>query len=226
MKQARKRPLSISRGQWGLLGLLILLCVVPVIGGSVRLIQLAIGVEITSDNARFFASPVPVVVHIISSSLYCALGATQFIKGLRHWKPRLHRWLGRILLPAGILSALSGIWMTLFYPLPELDRGLLSIFRLIFGGAMVVFLCVGYLDIRRRNFKAHEKWMMRAYAIGLGAGTQVFTLTLGMLILGGITTFSKAMLMLAGWMINLLIAEYFIRHKPTKKRQLQIRPQI
>jgi hypothetical protein len=39
--------------------------------------------EITLANARFFASPLPVVVHIVSASVYAILGAFQFASGFR-----------------------------------------------------------------------------------------------------------------------------------------------
>ena len=69
---------------------LLLLSVVPMIAGAVRVAELASGAEITPDNARFFAMPVPVLVHIFGASVYCVLGAFQFVAGfLRRRRPRL-----------------------------------------------------------------------------------------------------------------------------------------
>ncbi len=45
-----------------MLGLL-LLSAIPLIAGGVRLSELAAGATITPANARFFASPLPVVLH-------------------------------------------------------------------------------------------------------------------------------------------------------------------
>ncbi|MCH7477374.1 MAG: hypothetical protein IIA14_04655, partial [SAR324 cluster bacterium] len=61
---------------------LIALSVVPVVAGAFRLAGLAGGEEITPENARFFAAPLPVVLHILSASLYCVLGAFQFAPGI------------------------------------------------------------------------------------------------------------------------------------------------
>ena len=69
------------RRQWLIPAGLILLSLVPVAAGAFRLTQLAGGAEITPDNARFFAAPLPVVLHIVSASLYCLLGAFQFVPG-------------------------------------------------------------------------------------------------------------------------------------------------
>jgi len=86
--------------------------------------------------------------------------------------------------------------------------------RLLFGAAMVGSLIVGFAAIRRRDVKQHRAWMMRGYAIGLGAGTQVLTQGVGGLILGAPTELSGALLMGAGWVINLAVAEWAIRKRP------------
>jgi hypothetical protein len=59
--------------------------------------------------------------------------------------------------------------------------------------------------------------MMRGYAIGLGAGTQVLTLLAGELIAGPPTELSGALLNGAGWVINLAIAEWSIRKWPAPR---------
>ncbi|MDX1522618.1 MAG: DUF2306 domain-containing protein, partial [Anaerolineae bacterium] len=59
-------------------------------------------------------------------------------------------------------------------------------------------------------------WMMRAYAIGLGAGMQVLTLLVGELIVGPPGEFSRALLMGAAWVINLAVAEWVIRKRPAR----------
>ena len=56
--------------------------------------------------------------------------------------------------------------------------------------------------------------MMRGYAIGLGAGTQVLTLLAGEVIAGPPSELSRALLMGAAWVINLAVAEWAIRKRP------------
>ena len=63
--------------------------------------------------------------------------------------------------------------MTLFYPRVALDSDLLDGFRLLFGSAMVLSLVLGMAAILRRDIAGHRAWMIRGYAIGQGAGTQV-----------------------------------------------------
>ena len=76
---AAKRP----GAQWPGPTALILLSLIPVIAGAARLTELTGGAPITAQNARFFASPVPVVIHIVSVTVYSLLGAFQFVSALR-----------------------------------------------------------------------------------------------------------------------------------------------
>jgi hypothetical protein len=87
------------------------------------------------------------------------------------------------------------------------------LFRLLFGWGMVVSIALGYAAIRRENMTQHRAWMARGYAIGLGAGTQAFTLMVGELIAGAPSELSRALLMGAGWAINLAVAEWAIRRR-------------
>lgn len=192
-----------------------MLSVFPLAFGVFRLSQLAGGAEITSANARFFASPQPVVIHIVSAAVYALLGAVQFATGFRRRHPGWHRAAGRFLVLCGLLVGLSGLWMTLFYSRPPGTGDLLYALRLLFGSGMILSIVLGFTAIRRRDMTAHRAWMMRGYAIGLGAGTQMLTLMVGELIAGPPNEFSHALLMGAGWVINLAVAEWAIRKRPS-----------
>jgi hypothetical protein len=207
-----KAPLKARSVKW-LVAALLLLSAIPLASGAFRLTQLAGGAEITPANARFFASPLPVVLHIVSASVYALLGAFQFANGFRRRWPGWHRWAGRLVLLCGLLVGLSGLWMTLFYPWPAGDGALLYLFRLLFGSAMVVSIVLGFTTIRHGDVRRHRAWMARGYALGLGAGTQALTLAAGALIAGPPTELSRALLMGAAWVINLAIAEWAIRKR-------------
>src|SRR5664279_264323 len=200
------------RAQWLVPAGLILLSLVPVAAGMVRVTQLAGSGTVTPDNARFFASPVPVVLHIVCASVFCLLGAFQFVPGLRRRRPGWHRAAGRVVALCGLVAALAGLWMTVFYPHPAGDGALLMFFRLVFGSAMVVSIVLAVVAIRRRDVARHRAWMIRGYAIGQGAGTQVLTSVGWIVIFGTPGEFTRAMLMAAGWVINLAVAQSIIRH--------------
>jgi len=109
------------------------------------------------------------------------------------------------------LVGFSGLWMTLFYPYPAGGSDLLYVLRLFFGSGMVLSIILGFISIRRHDITQHQAWMTRAYAIGMGAGTQVLTGMVGALMLGKVNQFENALLMGAAWVINLAIAEWSIR---------------
>jgi uncharacterized membrane protein len=209
-------PVTSPRRQWPLPAALMALSLVPMIAGAARVTQLTGGAEVTAENARFFASPAPVLVHIVAASLYCLLGAFQFVPSLRRrpW----HRTTGRALVPLGLAAALSGLWMALFYPRPPADDLLLTPMRLVFGIAMVGCLVLGVMAIRRRDVSSHRAWMARGYAIGLGAGTQVLTHLPWMVLVGPPSGFPRVVLMLAGWLINVAIVEWALRRRPGHSR--------
>jgi hypothetical protein len=60
--------------------------------------------------------------------------------------------------------------------------------------------------------------MVRAYAIGLGAGTQVLTGMVGALIFSTPNEFENALLIGAAWVINLAVAEWIIRKRPARQK--------
>ena len=123
-----------NRAGWLIPSGLIALAFIPVVAGMVRLTTLASwltgGGPLTPDNARFFGSPVPVVLHIVSVTLYSLLGAFQFAPGFRRKRPDWHRAAGRVVVVAGLVAALSGLWMAIFYAIVPADSPLLHGFRL------------------------------------------------------------------------------------------------
>lgn len=216
--QQPNAPTKAGSAAW-LMTALLVLSAIPLAAGVFRLTQLAGSAEITPNNARFFASPLPVVLHIVSAGVYAVIGAFQFAPGFRRRRPGWHRAAGRLLVACGLLVGLSGLWMTLFYSRPPGTGELLYGLRLLFGSGMVASIVLGVVTIRRGDVPRHRAWMMRGYAIGLGAGTQVLTQGIGILIIGPPSEFSGALLMGAGWVINLAVAEWAIRTRSVPGRR-------
>ncbi|MGX7826190.1 DUF2306 domain-containing protein [Actinokineospora sp. 24-640] len=208
---------SPARRQWRVPAALILLSTVPVVAGMFRTVELVSGAEITEANARFVASPVPVLLHIAGVTLYCVVGAFQFVPSLRGGRSRWHRLAGRALVPCGLVGALSGMWMTLFYPRGPEVGDLLTAIRVGFGTLWVVALILGVIAIRARDFTTHRAWMIRAYAVALGAGSQAVVLGTWMVAVAPITELSNALLMAAAWLLNLAVAERVIRRPATPR---------
>ena len=211
------------RTDWLVPAALILLALVPILAGLARLADLGTGSP-TPQTARFHAAPLPVVLHILSATLYALLGAVQFTPARQG---RWHRIAGRIAIPAGLVAALTGLWMTIAYPWANADGEAVYAARLIFGSAMALSLVLGVTTILRRDIPAHRAWMLRAYAIGMGAGTQVLTHLPWFLLVGQPTEGPRAVLMIGAWVINLAVAETLIakdkrRAKPVRRNALTL----
>lgn len=195
-----------------------MLSFVPVVAGVVRLSSLtggANGSGVTPENARFMANPAPVVFHVLSASLFCVLGALQFDAALRQRFPRLHRIAGWVAAPCGIVAALTGLWMTAAYAIPaELQGPLLYSARMAVGLAMTLAVIVSIRAVLQRRIAQHKAWMVRAYALGQGAGTQVLILLPVTLMAGAPTFIFRDVLMVSAWGLNMVFAEWVIRRRP------------
>ena len=203
---------------------LVALGTIPVIAGSLRLVDLSSGTEVLPADAQFDASPVPVVIHIVSAAMFAIVGAFQFSPVIRRRRPAWHRRAGRVLVVAGLGVALSALWLNQFFPRAEGAREVLYPLRMVFGAAMVITILLGFAAARRRDFAHHRAWMIRSYAIGLVAGTQVLTLGFGEALLGH-DDLTIALLMAVAWAINLAVAERGIRRKP-HRRTPAVPPQV
>ncbi|MEU8255729.1 DUF2306 domain-containing protein [Micromonospora inaquosa] len=196
--------------EWRLPAALILLGLIPMLAGAGRLTELGTGPEVSPANARFVADPLPVVLHIVGAVVYTILGALQFVPRLRRhgW----HRRAGRVLVPCGLTVAFTGLWMAVAYDLPAHDNDVLAGMRLVFGSAMAGSILLGLAAVLRRDIAQHRRWMVRGYAIGLGAGTQAFTHAPYLIAVGEQPDGNvRAGLVVAGWLINLAVAEWYLR---------------
>ena len=190
---------------------LVALSIIPVVTGTMRVVEVFGGPHLMPPNPRVDSSPAPMVVHILSVIPFAVLGAFQFSERLRRGRPGWHIGAGRVLVGLGLAAALSGLWMTLIYPRQEGTGWLLFAFRLAAASGLGGCLVLGLAAIRGRHVARHRAWMTRAYALALGAGTQVLTGAFKSAFLGR-GVLANDLSMGAAWAINLAVAEYAIRH--------------
>jgi hypothetical protein len=95
--------------------------------------------------------------------------------------------------------------MTLFSDLPPGDGDLLTVFRC---SSARRWPCRSSWPRPRSVATTCAGTGSREYAIGLGAGTQVLTHVPWTLLVGAPGEFTRALLMAAGWVINLVVAEW------------------
>jgi uncharacterized membrane protein YozB (DUF420 family) len=204
---------------WRLPLALLALSAIPLSAGTLRLIGLAGGPEVIPADQRFtsFALALPLVAHILGAALFALGGSLQLAPAFRRRHPRWHRRAGRVVIAAGLLVAFSALWLTLLYEAQPGTGQLLFGLRLIFGSAMAACILLGVAAVRRRDIAGHRAWMLRAYALGLGAGTQIFTEGIGESLFGA-DVLAGDIAKGAAWLINLAVAEWTLR--PTPRRAL------
>ena len=203
---------------WRIPAGLLALSAIPLAAGALRLVQLAGGPAAVPADARFAPFPAPVVVHILGAAVYLVVGVLQFIPRFRRRHRDWHRRAGRVVALAGLAVAGSALWLTLGYPLEPGTGVVLYVLRLFFGAAMAGALIAGVAAIRRRDVRAHRAWMIRTYAIGLAAGTQALTEGIGGALFGT-GELAGDLAKAAGWLINLVVAEWIIRRPGRRGRR-------
>ena len=122
-----------------------------------------------------------------------------------------HRWSGRLLVVAALITGLGGLYFGVLYPsvgpLEQLIIGLI-------GTWFLASTIVAYISIRRGQTAKHREWMLRAVASALGISTvrlSVIPLDLVLTPMGVRPEIVLVNSFWMGWVIAVLTAEWWIR---------------
>jgi len=132
----------------------------------VQVVQIPLG-ALPEDSRRLSATPVWHFMHVLGGATFGILGPIQFGRVLMHKYGFFHRVLGRVFVAAGAMISLSSLG--LLWHFPDTYSMAMSSGRLVFGIALGVALAIAMRAIYKRDFTRHRNWMIRAYAIGVGA---------------------------------------------------------
>ncbi|MEE9387946.1 MAG: DUF2306 domain-containing protein [Paracoccaceae bacterium] len=190
-----------------------LACLAPVGFGTFRMIEI-VG---KSDWRLQFSAPhidnLPLFLHVSAAGLFIVLASLQILPGFRFRHPRWHRRMGKIAIPAGLIGALSGLWISLIHT--DISGPLLYGGRIAASSAWAIFILLAIRQLRQHNFKAHGRWMIRAFSLALPAGTLAFILFPVVLIIGEEgNELVFEVVQVAAWAVHLLVAEILIRRPP------------
>lgn len=143
--------------------------------------------------------------HIACALIFAIFGALQFVPWFRRRHLAWHRLSGRIVLVCGLSVAITGLWMNHFYPLKPYDGVVLYGLRWIVGLAMAIALILAVKTIQKKQVDRHRIWMMYAYALGMGAFTQILTHIPWLIWTELQGEMFRTIAMGAGWGINLML---------------------
>ncbi len=205
-----------SGARWAVPAVLLFFSAIPIGVSLVRLVQIPAG-TLPAEALYFAVVPVWHFAHALAGATFGILGPLQFGRVLAGRYGRLHRVLGRVFVAAGALLSVSSL--RLLWQFPGSSTWVLDGAWLVTGIAVGAMLWIAVRAIRRGDQRAHRAWMIRAYAIGMGAAT-VSLLFFPIFILTGEapTGYAADLIFVLSWVINIVIGEWVIRRATTSGR--------
>ncbi len=176
--------------------------------GTYALVLVATGFRFVPADvaANHFPTALGLRTHITASAVALITGPFQFLRPLRRRYPVAHHWIGRIYLTACLVGGVAAGLIALFSA-----GGLVAGFG--FFVLAVAWLGTGALAltaVKRRDFRAHQRWMIRSFALTLAAVTLRIYLPLAM-IAGLDYSIAYSVIAWLCWVPNLLVAQLFVR---------------
>lgn len=159
-------------------------------------------------QAAYAEHPWRILVHVSASLVALAVGPWQFIPALRRRKA-LHRGLGFIYFLAVFVGGISGMF-TAFIA----QGGMISQIGFVtLAQLWIVTAILALMAIKRGDYRSHEAWAIRSFALTFAAVT--IRLQLGTGFAAG-QRFEDFYWMLSWtcWVPNLIVAEWLIRRRP------------
>ena len=175
-------------------------------------------------SMHYFATPIPIVLHIISGIFFNLLGPFQFAPRIRLGWPGWHRWSGRLWVTSGLFVALTGFWMNEFFPVFGGSMKYFGVMAHCFG--LILSLAMAMNAILGRNVQQHRAWMMRAFAIGLGPATQRLFILPVFFINGNVSELIVGLVVWGSLLLNLFVVEWSLlkgRREETRKISIKLK---
>ena len=175
----------------------------------VQVVQIPLG-ALPVDSQRLSTAPIWHFMHVLGGATFGLLGPIQFSRVLMRKYGLLHRFMGRVFVAAGAMISLSSLG--LLWHFPDTNSVAVNSGRLLFGIALGIALAIAMQAILKRNFTSHRNWMIRAYAIGIGA-TAVSMVFFPIYAITGAppTGLAADLVFLASWMACVVFAEGLVR---------------
>jgi uncharacterized membrane protein len=199
-------------------GIVFFLIAIVLVFATIRVVNdsqnLASGVLPSEEefDRRYAEHAVLAYAHILPGVIYLVLAPFQISRRFRNRHLPLHRKMGRVLVPLGIAGGLFGIIFGILYSFGGFAEASAAV---VFGSWFVFCLAYAYMHIRAGDTVSHRRWMIRAFAIGLGVGTIRIWIGLfqGFGLLDEVTSFGVAFWV--AFTMHLIAAELWLRWRPT-----------
>lgn len=121
-----------------------------------------------SFERRYAEHPGLAYAHIIPGLVYLSIAPLQVSRRFRNANLARHRRLGRVALGAGVVTGIFAIAVGIEFPFGGWTESTASV---VFGCYFLAALVVAFRAVRAGDTHTHRRWMIRAFAIGVGVGT-------------------------------------------------------
>jgi uncharacterized membrane protein len=197
------------RRPYYLLGGLMALSAIPILVALVRLVQIPLAM-LPPEAMRFSAVPAAHFAHALGGVVFGLIGPVQFSNALRRRFGQTHRVLGRVFVVAGLGIALFAL--RLVWQFPDVVSWPLTLTRLLVALGLGFALIWAVRAARRGARAQHRAWIIRAYALGMGAATQALVMLPIAAVTGAALNGALAdNIFIAAWVFNLCLGESVIR---------------
>lgn len=162
-------------------------------------------------DRRYVQHPWLAYVHIVPGIVYLLGAPVQLAHRIRSHHYTFHRRFGRVLLTTGLISGAFAIAIGYVMPFAGTSEAIASY---VFGSWFLACLLLGFRAIRRDDVVNHRRWMIRAFAMGVGVGT--IRIWLGLFEATGLFEFQDGF-DVAFWLaflIHAAVGELWIRNTP------------
>ena len=198
------RPTTARRTVWSVV------TVLSTLVGAYAVALVASGFDLVPDDvaANSFFTPLGLRLHITGAAVALLVGPWQFVRGLRSRAPAVHRTMGHLYVAGVLVGGVAGGAIALGTASgPVAGSGFLAL-----AVAWLVTTAVALQKIRRRDVAAHQRWMLRSFALTFAAVT--LRLYLGITGAGGVD-YDTAYRVIAwvAWVPNLVVMELWVRSR-------------
>ncbi|WP_345502234.1 DUF2306 domain-containing protein [Pedococcus ginsenosidimutans] len=215
-RRARPRPVAVA------IGVLVAIIVVFFMRRLVTDVPHVVAGTVPDDDLaeKYVAHPWLAYGHIVPGMVYLLGAPFQLSRTFRSRHYALHRRLGRVLLGCALVSGVLSVVLGVVF---AWGRGAETSATVVFGSWFVVTLLLAFRAIRDGRVAQHRRWMVRAFAVGLGVATiriwvGIFTgIQIGLLGMGDATMPLRATFGVAFWLglsMHVVFAEWWLRRTP------------
>jgi hypothetical protein len=162
-------------------------------------------------DAKFGAHAGATLLHVLAGGLMFVLLPLQFSGTIRSRHPAVHRWNGRVLVAAGSVAGLGGLYFGILHPFAgAVERVIIG----LVGTWFLLSITIAVVMIRRGLTARHREWMIRAVAAALSVSTVRMVVLPIDVVMTSIGVGPEAVMLHSfwiGWALTLVGAEWWIR---------------